>query len=313
MAITYHAGRRIQGLSTEVLETVTFEYNMATDPRTNTFNVNTSYSTITYTGSTIQYTATSGTGESGGSLTYIDLGSSLSNKFVIRYKNSPSGTQSYLANSHNLFGISSVAPTTTSHIASTNWIGTRWYFGTQWGSSANKQGFEPRIAQNSSSGNHNNATGVDRLYGRPDEGTNANGTFYHELIWNVDTLTLNVYDNVNYTGTPLATAELSSSSNTQWVTGTPSSVTGLRYLVYYQANDHQLGTFNFELDDIEIYDGVSSLTSKPTNVQVGSRFEETDTRKMYHKDDIDWKEENDGNIPNFRSASWYEQLSGETP
>ena len=53
--------------------------------------------------------------------------------------------------------------------------------------------------------------------------------------------------------------------------------------------------------------------TKPTNVQVGSRYEETDTRKMYHLDDIDWKEENDGNIPNFRSASWYEQLSGETP
>jgi hypothetical protein len=233
---------------------------MTTDPRTNTFNVNTSYSTITHTGSAIKYTATSGSSQSGGSVTYIDLGSSLSNKFVIRYKNSPTGTQTYQGNSHNLFGISSVAPTTTGHIASTNWIGTRWYFGTQW-STANKLGFEPRIAQNSSSGNHNNSTGVDRLYGRPTDGTNANGTFYHELIWNVDTLTLNVYDNANYTGTPLATAELSSSSNTQWVTGTPSSVTGLRYLVYYQGNDHQLGTFNLELDDIQIWDGVTVPTT----------------------------------------------------
>ena len=48
------------------------------------------------------------------------------------------------------------------------------------------------------------------------------------------------------------------------------------------------------------------------NVQVGSRFEETDTRKMYHRDDVDFKEE--GTLPvNYRSASWYEQLSGETP
>jgi hypothetical protein len=51
----------------------------------------------------------------------------------------------------------------------------------------------------------------------------------------------------------------------------------------------------------------------PANVQVGSRFEETDTRKMYHRDDIDFKEENGNEATNYRSASWYEQLSGETP
>ena len=50
----------------------------------------------------------------------------------------------------------------------------------------------------------------------------------------------------------------------------------------------------------------------PSTSQVGSRFEETDTRKMYHRDDVDFKEE--GTLPvNYRSASWYEQLSGETP
>ena len=75
--------------------------------------------------------------------------------------------------------------------------------------------------------------------------------------------------------------------------------------------------YSRELDQSEvtmIYNsGTGTEGTKPTNVQVGSRFEETDTRKMYHRDDVDWKEENDGNIPNFRSASWYEQLSGETP
>jgi hypothetical protein len=51
---------------------------------------------------------------------------------------------------------------------------------------------------------------------------------------------------------------------------------------------------------------------KPTNVQVGSRFEETDTRKIYYRDDLDFKEL--GVTPtNYRSESWYEQLSGETP
>ena len=48
------------------------------------------------------------------------------------------------------------------------------------------------------------------------------------------------------------------------------------------------------------------------NAQVGSRFEETDTRKIYYKDDVDWKEL--GVTPtNYRSESWYEQLSGESP
>ena len=51
----------------------------------------------------------------------------------------------------------------------------------------------------------------------------------------------------------------------------------------------------------------------PSTSQVGSRFEETDTRKIYHRDDIDFKEENGNEATNYRSASWYEQLSGETP
>jgi len=58
----------------------------------------------------------------------------------------------------------------------------------------------------------------------------------------------------------------------------------------------------------------TSLTgSKPTNVQVGSRLEETDTRKIYYKDDISYKELDGADATNYRSESWYEQLSGETP
>ena len=48
------------------------------------------------------------------------------------------------------------------------------------------------------------------------------------------------------------------------------------------------------------------------NAQVGSRAEITDTRKIYYRDDVDFKEL--GVTPtNYRSESWYEQLSGETP
>jgi hypothetical protein len=68
--------------------------------------------------------------------------------------------------------------------------------------------------------------------------------------------------------------------------------------------------------DLEIYDGISSVvstTQRPTDVQVGSRWEETDTRKIYYRDDIDFKELDGAEATNYRSDSWYEQLSGETP
>ena len=47
--------------------------------------------------------------------------------------------------------------------------------------------------------------------------------------------------------------------------------------------------------------------------QLTSRYEETDTRKIYYKDDISYKELDGADATNYRSESWYEQLSGETP
>ena len=71
---------------------------------------------------------------------------------------------------------------------------------------------------------------------------------------------------------------------------------------YFQCNMHTNGQ------------GFASIKfGKPTNVQVGSRFEETDTRKIYYRDDIDFKELDGAEATNYRSESWYEQLTGETP
>ena len=53
--------------------------------------------------------------------------------------------------------------------------------------------------------------------------------------------------------------------------------------------------------------------SKPTNVQVGSRYGETDTRKIYYRDEISFKELDGAEATNYTSESWFEQLSGETP
>ena len=49
----------------------------------------------------------------------------------------------------------------------------------------------------------------------------------------------------------------------------------------------------------------------PTNVQVGSRAEITDTRKIYYRDDVSWKEI--GQALELRKDSWYEHITGETP
>ena len=63
----------------------------------------------------------------------------------------------------------------------------------------------------------------------------------------------------------------------------------------------------------DIAQTINSDHTRLTDVQVGSRFEETDTRKIYYKDDIDWKELESVEATNYRSESWFEQLSGETP
>jgi len=82
---------------------------------------------------------------------------------------------------------------------------------------------------------------------------------------------------------------------------------------------------NFNTDQSGNYDTDSNMSvvgsdvtptaaiTFPTNVQVGSRAEITDTRKIYYRDDIDFKELDGATPTNYRSDSWYEQLTGETP
>jgi hypothetical protein len=78
--------------------------------------------------------------------------------------------------------------------------------------------------------------------------------------------------------------------------------------VPYQYNGSSTYTYTYSGDVITTTTGV-----KPTNVQVGSRYEETDTKKIYYRDDVDFKELDGNEATNYRSESWYEQLSGETP
>ena len=233
-------------------QTPTKDYDMTTDPRTNTFDTS-GVTTITHANSTLQINQIDAM-PTMGSATYIDLGSALSTKWVMRFRTKQSAYTSYMGNSQFQVGMSSVAPTSTAYnmSSSLNWIGFRWYFGTQF--SAPYVGIEPRIQQNSSDNSHSNTNA--RLYGKPNHVTDTTTSYYHEFIWNVDTFTYNLYDNANYTGTKLATATMSSSSNTHWVTGTPSSISGLQYLVFKEGSDSQGGVWVNQLDDVQIWDGV---------------------------------------------------------
>ena len=92
----------------------------------------------------------------------------------------------------------------------------------------------------------------------------------------------------------------STSLATQSVT-IASTVSGLRYIKfanYPTASTNQPGAY---ADDIQFYNDVTSTSTtpvaevpasgdiKPTNVQVGSKYEETDTRKIYYRIDSDYE------------------------
>ena len=87
----------------------------------------------------------------------------------------------------------------------------------------------------------------------------------------------------------------------------PSTVTGLRYLTFQNYSSNTSDTpIEFTVDTVVFY-------NTHTSFQVGSRFEETDTRNILIKDDVGWKDIYDKDLSNFRSESMYEQFTGENP
>ena len=130
------------------------------------------------------------------------------------------------------------------------------------------------------------------------------GTWYVEI---------NRIDLTNAKITLYSDSSYSSVVSTATETYSANALNDLRYLKCseYSNNAGTNHTLSGTIDDVKFYNGVTSV-SRNNLSQVGSRIEETDTRKIYYKDDVDWKEL--GVTPtNYRSESWYEQLSGETP
>ena len=96
------------------------------------------------------------------------------------------------------------------------------------------------------------------------------GTYYIEMIRNADVITVNVYTDSNYT------TLFDGGSNT--ITGT---VTGLRYFKVANKTASYSGTITSTIDDLKIWNGVTSISSRPTNVQDNSLLIENDTARRY--------------------------------
>ena len=192
----------------------------------------------------------------------MDLGE-LGDKFICRFRNYAVGSYSENTNSHHRIFLQDTKPNTNQGMSGVDAVGYRWYYGTQQWSSQYHKGIEPRLVQNGSNGSHsNNNSSHPRLgYGNAGErspDTSGQAT-YMEFKWDKSTgeYTFTSYTDATYT-TIQSTAMVSDSgSYTHWNSGTPTNITGLRYLIFTTTNDSKHGQGTIVLDNLEIQKGVS--------------------------------------------------------
>lgn len=254
MTITYHAGRRIQGLSTDFVETLTFEDDFTTDKGWTSSN--TTYLDYDSANQRLK-TAWYGTGNI--QMTYdLGAGNVSDTAWILRMKINLSASGG--ADNEGFIGVSS-ADYTVPRTTAQDFIGLCFlhdYFG------RSQNGFY-------------NAS-VDNAVIPP---TNNNQLQY-DTADNTDYwLELKRTSATSFTYTLYSDSAFSNVLGTKTVT-IASTISSLRYIKFANYNGAATNLPNAYVDDIKFYNGVSSLTSKPTNVQSGSRFEETDTRKIYY-------------------------------
>jgi hypothetical protein len=312
MATTYHAGRRIQGLADGAPETGTavHDFSFSSAPANWNYRVEGSSSHWDNDNSRLNWETKSASSGSGAD---YDLGVQTDNwtlRFRIRIDSTQSG---YVSAGQGdgvvMFGLQNY-PSTSAYTCSTP-------------NSANDSTYAEdhqmaqmmllfKTAQAEGSGKY-------KIGGRC-EITNSGQ-------WNGGGIDVNINDDTDYfieikrtsstTFTIKAFENSDYSSDQVGPTGTytvtANSLDGLRY-IHLEDHAQNVSYDSYGggiLTDLKFYSG--DVINKPVNAQVGSRYEETDTRKMYHRDDVDFKEENGNEATNYRSESWYEQLSGETP
>ena len=251
MAITYHAGRRIQGLE-RVGSTLT--------------DVDSPWTFANAQGSVSSGAVSFDYNQSTTDRGYHDLGANASGTWVFRFrlnitnKGNPSASN-YLCK----FGLGD-----NTNATSTSQGGI--FFTLNHGSSYTRFGGFSSYNQIYQAGNWGSNSST--------YGYSTSTNYYVEVArTGTTTATVKVFTNANYTDGLVFTNTLSSvdaSLNVRYV-----KITTDPY------GDQGSNRYNGTMDQMKFYDGVTSVVAiagdvKPTNIQVGSRFEETDTRKMYH-------------------------------
>ena len=283
MTIKYLDSKRVSALSSDG-EGLSFSDNFSTDNWTTSLS-----SVIGVSGEVLNWNVPSGSVQEQQS--YVDMLSALVNttKWTLRFKLTVSGfTQGSSTQTQQLFfGISNES--SSGHTNTQDIIGLKLTLT----NTIKTIGVQMKNATPSNTGNTSNV--ITPL---------SAGTWYVEI---------NRIDLTNAKITLYSDSSYSSVVSTATVTYSANALNDLRYLKCseYSNNAGTNHTLSGTIDDLKFYNGVTSV-SRNNLSQVGSRIEETDTRKIYYKDDVDWKEL--GVTPtNYRSESWYEQLSGETP
>ena len=259
MAITYHAGRRIQGLE-RVGSTLT--------------DVDSPWTFANGDGSVSSGAVSFDYNQSTTDRGYHDLGANASGTWVFRFrlnitnKGNPSASN-YLCK----FGLGDNTNAT----------------------STSQGGIFFTLNHGSSYTNFNGFSSYNQLKQAGNWGSNSPSTYGYSTSTNyyvevartgTTTATVKVFTNANYTDNLVFTCTLSSvnaSLNVRYVKITTDSY-----------GDQGSNRYNGTMDQMKFYDGVTSVVAiagdvKPTNVQVGSRLEETDTRKIYYYS-YDWFE-----------------------
>jgi len=262
MAVTYHAGRRIQGLSTDVADTPTVNDDLITDKGWETQG----HVGMTYdaTNDEVDFNCVADTSHD---YALIDLqdadyinGSNISDTAFELKCGWRVDTISNPSANENRATIGLYANNTSNNTAQD--IFTLRFSATTGGG----QALEIFAKDNAI------AVGGSAEYTFTE--TLSAQTLYLRFNRDGNNFRIRLYSDSNYT-------TLVEDSGNQSVSG----ITGLRYFGIKNRGDTQNNggsTTGAILPNIEIYDGISSTTNKPTDVQIGSRFEETNTRKMYN-------------------------------
>ena len=265
MAITYHSGRRLQGLSTDE--------NTVYDSSGKLTGTHTSDNTtvdgwlaankdhIKVNGGNIKWDlARDGTNYA---ISY-DLGANISNeKWLLRFR-ATWDTIAACAGNEQYIGVSDLN-STNSTTANHDFLGCMI---SMW---ASNDDFRNVFANG---GTLNGGGGASNWSADPSRSIN---TFYFIEIKRLSTTTFSI----SFSSTDSYVGNLASSGAQTCSADTKN----LRYIYFgaENAGSTECGQ-DCLIDNIQFYDEYTTPTTvgKPVNVQVGSRFEQTDTRKIYH-------------------------------